>query len=146
MEIKTRYENPSEADKATSSIFSWTSYLQSFSGIFLNSLLSIIMGSSLEATWLLLNTLQLMSFTPLLSLEMPSVFRLYSKQLIGIHGQISLIPNEFKRLSTNLRIKPYNDYFELMSFETKFFLLNSGSNIEIWIAILLLGLLSFVIY
>ena len=49
-------------------------------------------------------------------------------------------------MAGDTEFKPFNEYYELMSFETTHLVQNSGSNIEIWVSILLLGLISAQIY
>ena len=56
------------------------------------------------------------------------------------------MPNAFYEFTKGLSLKPYNDYFELLKFETMHLVLNSGSNVQIWIGLLIIGLLSTFIY
>jgi len=41
--------------------------------------ITIALGGTIEATWLLLGTIQLMSFVPLFNLNLPANFREFSK-------------------------------------------------------------------
>lgn len=108
---------------------------------------SFVMGSNLEATWLLLNTIQLISMIPAISIEIPTLFRAFTLRLLSLHGQINFIPNIFNTyLTEGVNTSPINEYFKLLKFDTTHFVLNSGSNIEIWGAILTLGLFSWLLY
>ena len=100
-------------------------------------LIQFVMGGTIEASWLLLGTLQLMSFLPLLNLNLPSNFREFSKNLSVLHGEPEAFPNIFKYYYDTLEIvmEPFNEYFELMSFKTSYLLLNSGRKVMIWIGI-----------
>jgi len=80
------------------------------SGVF-----SIITGTSFEATWLLLGTLQLISLTPLFNLNLPPNFREFSKNLAILHGEPQQIPNVFEQTIDKGDLKPFTPYFELMS-------------------------------
>ena len=100
-------------------------------------LIKFVMGSSIEATWLLLGTLQLMSFLPLLNLNLPSNFREFGKNLSVLHGEPESFPNIFKYYYDTLDIvmTPFNEYFEHMNFNTSYLLLNSGRKVMIWMVI-----------
>lgn len=43
-------------------------------------------------------------------------------------------------------MKPINEYFAMMQFETTHFVFNSGSNLELWMVILSLGIFSWGLY
>lgn len=102
-----------------------------------STLIQFIMGGSIEATWLLLGTLQMMSFLPLLNMNLPANFREFSKNLAILHGEPEAFPNIFKYFYDTLDIvkEPFNDYFELMNFNTSYLLLNSGRKVMIWMCI-----------
>jgi len=55
-------------------------------GLGLSTALSFLMGNTLESTWLLLNTIQLMSLTPIVSVNLPTFYREFAKNLISLHG------------------------------------------------------------
>ena len=96
--------------------------------------IQVVLGGAIEATWLLLGTLQLMSLLPLLNLNLPANFRQFSKNLAVLNGEPEALPNLFEYYYGTLNIdkEPYNLYFELMNFKTKYLLLNSGRKIETW--------------
>ena len=76
--------NPTEAAASDSS--GGTTVLAVGLGIGFSTLLSFFMGNTLEATWLLLNTIQLMSLSPIISVNLPSLFRDFTKKLVSLHG------------------------------------------------------------
>ena len=80
-----------------------------------STLISVLMGGTIEATWLLLGTVQLMSFVPLLNMNLPSNFREFSKNLAMLNGEPQSLPNLFEYVISSDNQKPYNNYFELMS-------------------------------
>ena len=97
--------------------------------------IQVVLGGAVEATWLLLGTLQLMSFLPLLNLNLPSNYREFSKNLAVLNGEPTVIPNVFEAYynSLNASKDPFNRYFEIMNFKTNFLLLNAGRKVTIWI-------------
>ena len=62
--------------------------------------------------------------------------------MIGLHGQLDFIPNAFASMTSGVVLQPFNDHYELMKFRTSYLVLNSGSNIQLWIGLLLLGMIS----
>lgn len=78
-------------------------------------LFSLILGTQIEASWLLLATLQLMSLTPLFNLNLPPNFREFAKNLAVLNGEPEFLPNVFKHFVDNEGLEPFNAYFELMS-------------------------------
>ena len=120
------------------SSFSLASLLLTFGT---NFLISLVLGSAVEATWLLLGSLQLMSLLPLLNIFLPSNFREFTKNLAVLNGEIEVIPNIFETYYDELDInkQPYNRYFYLMGFKTKYLLLNAGRKVEIWLGIIILS-------
>ena len=110
-------------------------------------LIQLVLGNSIEATWLLLGTLQLMSFLPLLSLNLPVNFREFSKNLAVLNGEPQALPNLFEYFydSINAVKEPYNKYFEFMNFKTVFLLLNAGRKIETWILIFIISCIIWVL-
>ena len=118
-----------------------------FVGIVSSSLISLLTGSSFEGTWLLLNTIQIFTLIPIIAIFIPHSYRLFCQQLVQIHGQFKIIPNLFEKLVTpNVSFEPVNEAFALMKFESTHFMLNSGSNLEIWATILVVSLLSATLY
>ena len=103
--------------------------------------IQVVLGGAIEATWLLLGTLQLMSLLPLLNLNLPANFRQFSKNLAVLNGEPEALPNLFEYYYDTLNIdkEPFNLYFELMNFKTKYLLLNSGRKIEIWFLIFIVS-------
>jgi hypothetical protein len=83
---------------------------------FLTSLLiSLLLGTQIEASWLLLGTLQLMSLTPLFNLNLPANFREFTKNLAVLHAEPEAIPNIFEYTIDTKGLKPFNKLFSLMS-------------------------------
>jgi len=56
-----------------------------------------------------------MSFVPLFNLNLPGNFREFSKNLAVLHGEPEMIPNLFEKNINKTELKPYNDFFDLMS-------------------------------
>ena len=75
---------------------------------------TVVLGGTVEATWLLLGTIQLMSFIPLFNLNLPANFREFSKNLAVLHGEPEALPNLFENFIDTNNLKPFNQYFELM--------------------------------
>lgn len=109
-------------------------------------LIQFVFGSKIEASWILLGTLQMMSFLPLLNLNLPTIFREFSKNLSVLHGEPEAFPNIFKYYydTLDLVIEPFNDFFEQMGFATSYILMNSGRKVMIWMAIGISMTLSFI--
>ena len=124
--------------------FSISSVFMSFGTSYL---IQLILGSAIEATWLLLGTLQLMSLLPLISLNLPSNFREFSKNLAVLNGEPGAIPNIFESYYDSIDVgkEPYNRYYDQMNFKTSYFLLNSGRKIEIWAAIVIVSCLTWLL-
>lgn len=79
-----------------------------------STFISVALGGTIEATWLLFGSIQMMSFIPLLNLNLPANFREFSKNLAALHGEPGALPNLFENVVENKNMKPYNDYFSLM--------------------------------
>lgn len=110
--------------------------------------IQVVLGGTIEATWLLLGTLQLMSFLPLLNLNLPANFREFNKNLAVLNGEPGFLPNIFEAYydSLGVEIKPYNRYFEMMNFKTEYLLLNAGRKIELWLLVFFISAISFIIF
>jgi len=80
-----------------------------------STFISVILGGTIEATWLLFGCIQLMSFVPLFNLNLPGNFREFSKNLAVLHGEPGILPNLFEKYINSTELKPYNDFFDLMS-------------------------------
>jgi hypothetical protein len=80
-----------------------------------STFISVALGGTVEATWLLFGTIQLMSLVPLLNMNLPANFRQFSINLAVLHGEPEAIPNVFENFMETDDLKPYNDYFDLMS-------------------------------
>ena len=133
-----------EIEANSQSSFSIISLILTFgTSIFIQT----VLGGTIEATWLLLGTLQLMSLLPLLNLNLPANFRQFSKNLAVLNGEPETIPNYFEHYYDTLNIdkEPYNYYFELMNFKTEYLLLNSGRKIEIWFLIFIVSCIVWII-
>ena len=128
-----------DADKADAESQSFVGLLSIILTFVTSLLITVVLGGTIEATWLLLGTLQLMSFIPLLNMNLPNNFREFSKNLAILHGEPAMLPNAFEYLVSSEGLQPYNKYFELMSkflkisnqidFKTTLLLLNSGRKI-----------------
>ena len=106
----------------------------------------MIYGSGLESTWLLMNILQLISFLPLIGMYISPNFRHFSLNLVPLHGLVTFIPNLFKSPAKILKLTPFSDYFMLMGFETKYLMLNTGTNFEMWAVLVALSVISWAFY
>ena len=118
--------------------FSIVSFILTFgTSIFIQ----VVLGVVIEATWLLLRTLQLMPTLSLLNLNLPTIFREFNKNLAVLNGEPTVIPNVFEAYynSLNVEKEPLNRYFAIMNFKTNFLLLNAGRKITIWIWIFILS-------
>ena len=80
-----------------------------------STIISILLGGTVEATWLLFGAIQLMSFVPLLNMNLPANFREFSKNLAALHGEPEAIPNLFEIYISKEGKLPFTEYFELMS-------------------------------
>ena len=94
----------------------------------INYALGFIMGNALEATWLLMGTLQLMSVIPLVSIYVATSFWQFCQRLLPLHGIIGWIPNPFVHLSDSSKERPYSESYELMSFNSHYLVVNLGAN------------------
>ena len=135
-------EEKQEAQSQSS--FSIVSLVMTFGTSYL---IQLTLGSAVEATWLLLGNLQLMSLLPLISVNLPSNFREFSKNLAVLNGEPEAIPNIFEYYydSINVGKEPYNRYYNQMNFKTSYFLLNSGRKVEIWTAIMIVSCLTWLL-
>lgn len=97
-----------------------------------STLFSIILGGTIEATWLLFGTVQLMSFVPLFNMNLPGNFREFAKNLAILHGEPQGLPNLFESFIDLNHSEPYNNYFELMGFKNEKLFRNSGRKMELW--------------
>lgn len=79
-----------------------------------STFISVALGGTVEATWLLFGCLQMMSLVPLLNMNLPANFRVFSKNLSVLHGESEAIPNVFEFLVNSEGLLPYTPYFELM--------------------------------
>lgn len=119
-----------------------------------STLISLLLGNTIEATWLLLGSIQLMSFVALFNLDLPSNFREFSKNLAVLHGEPQALPNIFESQINTTGLEPYNRYFELMSmfhhkiidFNTELLLMNSGRKMLLWMIMLTLMGISFLVF
>ena len=100
-----------------------------------STFISVILGGTIEATWLLFGCIQLMSFVPLFNLNLPGNFREFSKNLAALHGEPGILPNLFENFINSTELEPYNDFFDLMSnnlFITKYRFQNNTFGDELW--------------
>ena len=146
-EVYNYYPVVSEQEKAEASSRSYASLVTLILTFATSYSIQLILGGTIEATWLLLGTLQLMSFLPLLSLHLPSNFREFSKNLAVLNGEPQSFPNIFEYYYDTLDIdkEPFTQYFELMNFKTSHLLLNAGRKAMIWIVLGMLMCLSWLI-
>lgn len=107
--------------------------------------IQFLLGGTIEATWLLLGTLQMMALVPLINLNLPANFREFSKNLAMLNGEPTVIPNLFDEYYKTLEIDrtPYNSYFYMMNFKTNFLLLNAGRKVELWMIVAILSYISY---
>lgn len=105
----------SEEDKAAAGQQSNASLITMLLTFGTSTLISVALGGTVEATWLLFGCIQLMSFVPLFNLNLPANFREFSKNLAILHGEPEAIPNLFEDYVDVQGLEPYNEYFYLMS-------------------------------
>ena len=146
----------SEADKAQAgqnSILSIISLILTFAtSIFI----SVVLGGTIEVTWLLLGTLQMMSLIPLFDLNLPGNFREFAVNLAVLNGEPQFFPNIFENFIDTSKLKPFSPYFELMSkydyylndldFKTNLFLMNAGRKVMIWIVLIIMMGVTFILF
>ena len=137
VEVDFYYAALSEEDKAQASSQSNASIITLLLTFATSILIQVVLGGTIEATWLLLSTLQLMALLPLLSINIPSNFRQFSKNLAVLNGEPEMFPNIFEYYYDTLNIdkQPFNQYFDLMNFKTNYLLLNAGRKTMIWMVI-----------
>jgi len=104
----------SEEEKATASTQSSASLLTLLLTFGSSIFISVVLGGTVEATWLLFGCIQLMSFVPLFNLNLPGNFREFSKNLAVLHGEPEFLPNLFSNFINSTNDEPFNDYFKLM--------------------------------
>lgn len=137
-----------DAQKAAASSQSSASLISLLLTFGTSIFIQVALGGTIEATWLLLGTLQLMSLLPLVSLNIPINFREFSKNLAVLNGEPEAFPNIFEYYYNTMTIDklPFNQYFELMNFKTKYLLLNAGRKVMIWIGITVLMAISVIFF
>ena len=110
----------SEEDKAAAGTQSNASLLTLLLTFGTSTFISVALGGTVEATWLLFGCIQLMSFVPLFDINIPANFREFSKNLAVLHGEPEAIPNLFENFIETEGLEPYTDYFKLMSKLSRF--------------------------
>jgi len=105
----------SDEEKRIAAIQSDVSLTSLVMAFLTSTLVTLVLGTQIEATWLLLGTIQLMSLVPLFNLNIPSNFREFSKNLAILHGEPESIPNVFETVVDKEGLKPFNRFFEMMS-------------------------------
>ena len=105
----------SEDEKAAASAQSSTGLFTMLLTFGTSTFISVALGGTVEATWLLFGCIQLMSLVPLFNLNLPGNFREFSKNLAVLHGEPGALPNLFSSIVDTSDLKPYNPYYELMS-------------------------------
>ena len=105
----------SEQDKAQASQNSVLSIISLILTFATSIFISVVLGGTIEATWLLLGTLQMMSLIPLFNLNLPGNFREFAVNLAVLNGEPQFFPNVFELFIDTSNLKPFSPYFELMS-------------------------------
>jgi hypothetical protein len=144
----------SDEDKAAASQQSSASIVTMLLTFGTSTLISILLGGTVEATWLLFGAIQLMSFVPLFNLNLPANFREFAKNLAVLHGEPEAIPNLFEYYVSSKGKEPYSEYFDLMGkspsqllgFHTTVFILNAARKIELWTVMILSMGVSFLLF
>jgi len=113
--ISFRFSYLSDKDKVAAERQANGSILSIILTFISSTFMQLALGSSIEATWLLFGTVQLVSLVPLFNLNLPSNFREYAKNLAILHGEPEALPNLFSEYVDTENLEPYNTYFELMS-------------------------------
>ena len=146
-EVNFFYAALSEEEKAQASSKSSASIVTLVLTFATSFLIQAVLGGTIEATWLLLGTLQLMALLPLLSANIPANFRQFSKNLAVLNGEPTAFPNVFEYLYDMIRVnkQPFNQYFELMNFNTNYLLLNAGRKVMIWMVLGMMMCLSWLL-
>ena len=104
-----------ESEKAAASTQSNASLFTMLLAFGTSTFISVALGGTVEATWLLFGCIQMMSLVPLFNLNLPANFREFSKNLSVLHGEPQAIPNLFEHYVDTKGLEPYNEYFYLMS-------------------------------
>ncbi|CAI2371721.1 unnamed protein product [Moneuplotes crassus] len=136
----------SDEEKAAASAQSSASLLSLILALGSSTFISVVLGGTIEATWLLFGCIQLMSFVPLFNMNLPGNFREFSKNLAVLHGEPAGLPNLFEYFVDTEGLEPFNNYFEIMGFKTELIVMNSGRKIELWIIMFLSMGISFLLY
>lgn len=105
--------------------------------LLLNMAISFVFGGSMSAMWTLLNTLQIVSFLPLLAVDIPLNAKILFARMMSTHGEVALIPNGFDYLmdSPDRTAKPLNANFNSYGFPTTNFLMLAGKKITLWVVL-----------
>lgn len=104
-----------ESEKAAASSQSNGSLFAMLLAFGTSTFISVALGGTVEATWLLFGCIQMMSFVPLFNLNLPANFREFTKNLSVLHGEPQAIPNLFEHYVDTTGLEPFNEYFYLMS-------------------------------
>ena len=155
--ISFRFSYLSDKDKVAAERQANGSILSIILTFISSTFMQLALGSSIEATWLLFGTVQLVSLVPLFNLNLPSNFREYAKNLAILHGEPEALPNLFSEYVDTENLEPYNTYFELMSqcqfgnncildFKTTALFMNAGRKIEIWGLTLVFMYIFYILY
>lgn len=137
----------SEDEKAAASSQSSASIISLLLTFGTSVLIQMVLGGTIEATWLLLGTIQLMSLLPLLNMNLPANFREFSKNLAILNGEPEAIPNIFEYYYDTLDVikEPFNAYYEIMNFKTQYLLLNAGRKVMIWTTIFIFSAVTWLV-
>ena len=82
-----------------------------------------------------------MSMLPLLTLYFPPNIREFCKNFVSLHGEPGFVPNFFQDhiLTNPSRSTALNYNFEVLGYETPYFIINASKKITLTIAVLIMG-------
>jgi len=114
--------------------------------------LSLFQGYAIGSLWHFINTVQIISYIPLLNCNIPNIFRLLLTEYLTVRKvaiPLNSIPDfPFNPLSqfTRFLTKPLNEKFEKLKYESISFIFNFSEELLTWILLGLTYLLLKVLY
>jgi hypothetical protein len=110
--------------------------------------LSFTLGTTLQYLWGLVNTLQLVTHTPLFDINLPANLQLFLTTIFSVVNFDILAPSSVLRVVFDLahedEYEPYNENFELLGYDNSNFIYLVGSPL-IYIAIYVVGVVFYFI-
>lgn len=105
------------------------------SGLLINLAVAMILGTTMEAMWSLLNAVQLLNFLPLINVDVPANMNALFELLGFANMDIQLVEEAFVNYmieADELEQEPYNEHFEDYGLESHSILVNSAAPLMLW--------------